>query len=176
MSHEVLDQQSLALDRVIAGRIRENPALIDLARSNLQSWLQWNSSVALIRCYREWLEIIDSPNREHLFQILTTDSEENRRLRQNSPFVGILTTTEVLNIKSRVRGAKMRMQTWCVQCDQDVVVRFRYCKTGELVWICKRCERLWIDDWQPSSTESFELKSYVQNQGLQFNWDDFVPE
>jgi hypothetical protein len=37
--HETLDDRSLEMDRVIAGKIRANPKLIPIALANIERWL-----------------------------------------------------------------------------------------------------------------------------------------
>src|SRR5437667_259532 len=61
-----------------------------------------NDAPALIRCYREWMAILERPLGE-ICQILCADTEEGRRLRQNSPFAGVLPPAEVWSIKAAIR-------------------------------------------------------------------------
>ena len=106
MSHALLDQRSLEFDREIARRLRRDPGLIDLARQNLMRWLaRPNLAPSLERCYREWLAIIDESPIDDIIQLLEDDGDNAQRLRQNSPFVGILSPEEVVMIKSYFRHA-----------------------------------------------------------------------
>lgn len=106
MSHDVVNQCSLALDRGVAERLRANPALLEQARGNLRRWLARNgASPGLRRCYEEWLEILDRQPFEKILELLHAEDEEARRLRQNSPFAGILSPAEVWAIKRRFRHA-----------------------------------------------------------------------
>lgn len=90
MQHAVHDKVSLEMGRRVASRLREQPALLQIARDNLARWLRQNSDApALVRCYREWLAILDRPLGE-ICQTLCADTEEGRHLRQNSPFAGVL--------------------------------------------------------------------------------------
>jgi hypothetical protein len=103
MQHEVHDEISLEMGRRIAARLREQPALLQIARDNLARWSRLNANApALIRCYREWQALLERPLGD-ICQILNTDSEENRRLRENSPFAGILSPAEVWSIKATIR-------------------------------------------------------------------------
>ena len=103
MGHDVNDEVSLEMGRRVAARLRDEPALLQIAHDNLARWLRANASApALVRCYREWQVILDGPLRD-LCAILETDSEENRRLRQNSPFAGVLPPSEVWSIKAAAR-------------------------------------------------------------------------
>jgi hypothetical protein len=103
MQHEVLDEISLELGRRVAARLREEPGLLQVARDNLARWLGQNvHSSALVRCYREWQRLLDRPL-DDICRILDSEGEENRRLRQNSPFAGVLRPSEVWSIKAAVR-------------------------------------------------------------------------
>lgn len=105
MSHEVIDQRSLELHRAIVRRLQENPGLFDVARQNLHRWLSRNSdSKSLVCCYREWLQLLDERTPDQICELLVDESEEGRRLRQNSPFAGILKPREVWDIKRRFAG------------------------------------------------------------------------
>lgn len=106
MSHELLDQRSLEFDRKIAHRLRCDPGLIKTARENLLRWLDRPGlAPSLERCHREWLAILENSTVEEVIQLLEADGEEARRLRQNSPFVGILSPDEVASIKEQFSHA-----------------------------------------------------------------------
>src|SRR5436309_6938851 len=103
MQHEAHDDVSLEMSRRVVARLREQPALLQIARDNLARWVCQNADApALIRCYREWLAILERPL-DDICQILCDDTAEGRRLRQNSPFVGVLPPTEVWSIKAAIR-------------------------------------------------------------------------
>jgi hypothetical protein len=103
MQHSVHNEVSLEMGRRVAGRLREQPALLQFARDNLARWLRQNADApGLVRCYREWLAILERPL-EQICQILCADTEEGRRLRQNSPFAGVLPPAEVWSIKAAIR-------------------------------------------------------------------------
>ena len=105
MNHSEIDQVSLELARRVAERLRSQPALLDVARANLVRWSQRNVSVpSLLRCYAEWLQILSRPL-EDICALLCSESDNARRLRQNSPFVGVFSPVEVWEIKARFRHA-----------------------------------------------------------------------
>lgn len=107
MGHEIQDRVSLEMGRRIAAHLPEHPEWLDLARANLERWSQRNpDATALLGCYREWLELLSRPLRE-IQRILTEDTDEAQRLRQNSPFAGVLSPKEVWEIKSRFRHAPL---------------------------------------------------------------------
>jgi hypothetical protein len=103
MQHQMHDEVSLEMGRRVAARLLEQPALLQIARNNLTRWLRQNvDATALVRCYREWLAILEHPLGD-ICQILCADTEEGRRLRQNSPFAGVLPPSEVWSIKAAIR-------------------------------------------------------------------------
>ena len=105
MNHSQTDQVSLELARRIAERMRRQPEVLDIARANLMRWSQQNFAVpSLRRCYAEWQQILSRPV-EEISTLLCSESDNAQRLRQNSPFAGVLSPTEVWEIKSRFRHA-----------------------------------------------------------------------
>ncbi len=105
MSHALIDEISLELGRRTAARLRQQPDLLQLAHDNLARWSRLNSgSPSLLRCYDEWRKILDV-SLDEICAVLTADSEEGRRLRQNSPFAGILSAREVWEVKQHFRHA-----------------------------------------------------------------------
>jgi hypothetical protein len=103
MQHEVHDAVSLEMGRRVAARLCEQPALLQIARDNLARWLLHNAGApTLVRCYREWQDILDRPLAD-ICQILRAETESSRRLRQSSPFAGVLPPSEVWSIKAAIR-------------------------------------------------------------------------
>jgi hypothetical protein len=89
-SHQWIDQRSLALHAAVAAKLEAHPQLLDVARRNLERWLQQNPATAL----REWRRILDSTPLPEVVALLRSSTEEAARLRQSSPFAGLLTTEE----------------------------------------------------------------------------------
>lgn len=101
MNHSETDQVSLEMARRVAARLRRQPELVAFARANLARWSRQNASApSLLRCYAEWEEILSRPVDE-ICALLCTQSDNAQRLRQNSPFAGVLPPAEVWEIKSR---------------------------------------------------------------------------
>lgn len=97
------DRVSLEMASRVAARLAKDPALVEHARQNLARWSARNHDApGLLRCYREWEEILRRPVPE-IIEILTGQGDENRRLRSNSPFTGILSVQEVRDIKAQLR-------------------------------------------------------------------------
>jgi hypothetical protein len=101
--HELTDEISLAIGRRVAERLTRRPELLRIACENLDRWSKRNAGVpSLLRCYAEWRGILERPL-EEVCSLLSSDSEEARRLRQNSPFAGVLSPQEVWELKRQFR-------------------------------------------------------------------------
>ena len=90
--HRLHDVRSLALHALIGAKIERDPALLKIARSNLTHWRKrfkgppdrwWTAWEQLLR--RPWPQVA---------ALLTDPGEQATRLRQSSPFAGVLTTAE----------------------------------------------------------------------------------
>lgn len=103
MGHEVQDAISYELARRVATGLPTHPEWLVQARANLGRWTRRNSNApALLRAYGEWERWLNRPLSE-IIAILTSDTDEAQRLRQNSPFAGVLSPKEVWEIKQRLR-------------------------------------------------------------------------
>lgn len=89
--HDRLDERSLALHRLIAAKVRADPALLDKARENLRRWQGASGSPSL--AFAEWEQIL-SGSVDQVTAFLVERSERAARLRQSSPFAGVLTEDE----------------------------------------------------------------------------------
>lgn len=106
MGHDVQDAISLEIATRIAAGLRDHPEWIDVARANLDRWTERNSDApGLLRCYHEWREIL-SRSVEEVRDVLLSESDDGQRLRQNSPFAGILGVREVWDLKRRHHESK----------------------------------------------------------------------
>jgi hypothetical protein len=105
MSHQLIDTVSLELGRRTAAELRQRPEWLDLARSNVGRWIRQNGDVPSLRkSYEEW-RVLLSRSLDEICSVLTAETEEGQRLRQNSPFAGVLPPREVWEIKARLRHA-----------------------------------------------------------------------
>lgn len=108
-SHEEIDRRSLALHRRVAERLRQDPSLLKVARANLERWLARDQAGDLAaESVREWQEILDTRSLEELCELLVSNDEDATRLRQSSPFAGVLSAAEVWEIKRRFSGEEVR--------------------------------------------------------------------
>jgi hypothetical protein len=90
--HSLIDERSLAFDRLIAEKLRLNPALIGKAEANLQRWLV-TCSPSVRPVLLEWQRLL-AGSTEALFAQLEATDEPAARLRQSSPFCGVITAAE----------------------------------------------------------------------------------
>jgi hypothetical protein len=89
-AHEWIDRRSLALHEAVVARLEARPDLLEVARLNLRRWLRVNPAPAL----RERSDLLDTTPLPELLALLRSDSDEAARLRQSSPFAGVLTPQE----------------------------------------------------------------------------------
>jgi hypothetical protein len=87
-----IEQRSLAMHRLIADKIRKEPALFDHVFSNLEHW-ETRVCDATQPYLREW-ERLAQQGMEPCLAVATEDSERAATLRQSSPFAGVLTDRE----------------------------------------------------------------------------------
>jgi len=100
--HRVLDARSLAMHCKIARKIDQNPALLERPRRNLQRWSE-AASGPLPAYIKEWKKILDRPWPD-IAAFITSFSDEAVRLRQSSPFAGVLTPKERKQIYDAFRA------------------------------------------------------------------------
>jgi hypothetical protein len=93
--HERLDERSFALHCLVAEKVLADPALLEKARGNLRRWQERNASQSPAQ--KEWEGILKGTP-DQVARFLVERSETATRLRQSSPFAGILTEPERLNI------------------------------------------------------------------------------
>jgi hypothetical protein len=79
------------MHRAIANKLREDPALLEIARENLDRWSATNGRSQPY--WDAWRKLIDGP-RDVLLKVLVEDSETMTALRQATPFAGVLTPAE----------------------------------------------------------------------------------
>lgn len=84
--------RSLAMHRLIAARIRENPALLERVQDTLSRW-RIIVDVRSQPYLAEWQALLDA-GLDTLLDFATSESEHAATMRQCSPFCGILTQQE----------------------------------------------------------------------------------
>jgi hypothetical protein len=101
-SHRVAEARSLAMHTVIAQRLIKNPTLIEHARRNLRRWAAKHPE-AKPRWMAEWRAILRRPVAE-VAGLLAEPSERAARLRQSTPFAGLLDDSERRRIYDAFRA------------------------------------------------------------------------
>lgn len=101
-SHRLLEARSLAMHAVIAKKIEGDPKLLDIPRNNLKRWgARWERQAPA--WYDRWCAIMERPWPE-IAAIITEPSEEGARLRQSSPFAGVLSAEQRKRIYEAFRA------------------------------------------------------------------------
>jgi hypothetical protein len=100
--HRVLDARSLAMHVMVAQKIERQPGLLDIPRRNLARWSQQRAGEVPM-CLKEWQEIMVQPW-PCIAGLITEQSERATRLRQSSPFTGVLTPAERKRIYDAFRA------------------------------------------------------------------------
>ncbi len=90
------NQRSLALHQAIANKLRQYPKLWIIPQHNLNRWKEKKGSLppALV----EWEYILKNSSKRKILELLENIQEEAIRLRSSSPFAGILSEEERMNI------------------------------------------------------------------------------
>ncbi|MFQ5660788.1 MAG: hypothetical protein ACE5GZ_10185 [Gammaproteobacteria bacterium] len=90
--HRLLDARSLALHCKIAQKISREPDLLKIPRRNLKRWKK-RASGQTPNYLNEWEAILTQPW-PAVATFITSLSEKATRLRQSSPFAGVLEPQE----------------------------------------------------------------------------------
>jgi hypothetical protein len=91
-SHRILEARSLAMHAVIAQKIERDPELLRIPRRNLDRWRhRWTHAPPA--WFTQWKQILSGPW-SSIAATITELSENATRLRQSSPFAGVLSHKE----------------------------------------------------------------------------------
>ena len=88
--HARIEARSLAMHGAIAEKLRKNPRLLEAAGENIRRWRRQGVDVT---AFAEWEAILERGVGETV-RVLTDPSENAARLRQSTPFTGVLTPKE----------------------------------------------------------------------------------
>ena len=89
--HAWIDERSRALHARIAEKLRQRPELLSVAGENLDRWERLRGPDPALD---EWRSLLRETPLLELLRVLTEVGENADRLRQSSPFAGILTVEE----------------------------------------------------------------------------------
>ncbi len=101
-THRVLEARSLALHCRIAQKITQDPSLIDIAHRNIEAWIR-KAAGQVPQYLVEWQRILEWPWPQ-VAALITEQSEDAARLRQSSPFAGVLSAAERKRIYDAFRA------------------------------------------------------------------------
>ena len=104
-SHARIDRINAGYDRRIAARLRRDGRLLRAARENLKRWMIRDGRTVR-PVFDEWSRILTRLTRVEIADFLKSETPLARRLRQSSPFAGLLTGHQPRN--TRQRHAKAR--------------------------------------------------------------------
>jgi hypothetical protein len=100
--HTRIDARNRELHEVIATKLRQNPVLILQVRDTLRGWIEITDESDRSRsALLEWQRRLDTQSLEQLIEFISSEDEEACRLRQSTPFVGLLTEDERLAVFQR---------------------------------------------------------------------------
>jgi hypothetical protein len=91
-THQEIDERSLALHRLVAARVEQDPALFVKAKGTLARWR--NSVSASSQPWLDEWERLMNRGVEACFAVALEDSQRAAALRQSSPFSGVLSNRE----------------------------------------------------------------------------------
>lgn len=99
-AHARRDDEKLRLHHAVARLLLRDPErVLAIARDNLRRWRLDDADAPY---YEEWDEILRTRGVHELAEFIVADSEDARRLRQSTPFVGVVPREErdaILSIK-----------------------------------------------------------------------------
>lgn len=96
MDHQKIDRRSIALHRVVAKKLSENPSLVQDVVKWIDEQLSRGSVHSATTKYwlKCWKELIETRSVEELCALLVSPCEEMTRMRQSTPFVNVLSQEE----------------------------------------------------------------------------------
>lgn len=93
--HQCVDERSRELHTLIAEKIRRDPSLLTQVQSRLERWLtESQDSPRTRQALEEWQGVLRENPLEVILAMLASSDEEACRMRQSTPFVGILSKEE----------------------------------------------------------------------------------
>jgi hypothetical protein len=93
------DERSVALHQAIAQKLLAQPHLWAIPSQNISRWRTQMAN--LPPALQEWERILHTWSTENILKLLTATSQTAIRLRSSSPFAGVLTEQERLQIFQR---------------------------------------------------------------------------
>jgi len=94
-AHERIDRINIEQDRLIASHLRKNGSALRIARKNLKRWMRRDKQPRPV--FLEWNRVLTCLTSIEIADFLESDTPLARRLRQSSPFAGVLSEAERLS-------------------------------------------------------------------------------
>src|SRR5213596_2212180 len=90
--HALIDAENRERDRRLAALIRRRPDVVGLAQRNLRDWAaRWGQ---LTPPWEEWAQLLKMLSPAQIADFLESTTPKAERLRQSSPFLGVLEEVE----------------------------------------------------------------------------------
>ena len=110
--HEIIDERSYEMDQVVAKVLRREPARLE----DVVIWIERflanpDFSIHSKDDLSEWLDLIKSRGLPGVLEALTDQTEEGKRMRQNSPFAIIMPPDERARILRQYEARRPRTRT-----------------------------------------------------------------
>ena len=87
VGHGLAEARSLAIHRLVAGRLRQEPRIVDVALRRVETWA---AEGKMHPAYADaWRELLEGPL-DALLAVLSDRGEAAAALRQCTPFVGVI--------------------------------------------------------------------------------------
>lgn len=102
-SQEFIDALALARHQEIARMLETMPSILEKARANAERWLTTgNYDPGEAASVQEWLPLLELHRLDELKGVLTSTSENATRMRQSSPFTGIISKTAYRHLRDNL--------------------------------------------------------------------------
>ena len=102
-THRRIDLANLEQDRKIAAKLRRDERVLTMARRTLRRWMACDGR-NVRSVFQEWHLILTRLSRAEIVDFLRSDTPMARRLRQSSPFAGVLSAAERLAIRQHAKA------------------------------------------------------------------------
>ena len=102
LKHRIIEARSLAMHCLVAMKIERDPRLLKDVRRTLETWCsRYGQDVP--RALEEWRLILGEPW-EVIAVLITSPGERATRLRQSTPFAGVLSESERKRVYAAFRS------------------------------------------------------------------------
>ncbi len=106
-SHAAIDRRNARQDHLVAARLRQDRRILRRARANLNRWMARDGK-RVRPVFAEWCRLLECLSANELADFLISDTPLARRLRQSSPFAGLLTASGPKGPRRPRSGASCR--------------------------------------------------------------------